>query len=178
MLAQYTALVSLVAPASVPRVVANDADDDHVIAAAVAARAELIVTGDRKHLLPIGSHQGIAIVTAHEALDRIEATRKTRPNTVRLSTKRGITRIWTVRLPAKAHRRNAMKINSLRARHSDSRREAQPKGLLIPSSNRTVLRPDPRPPPRQGAGQAKALYEANSSASQRWASIWSRKSNS
>ena len=77
LLAQYTALVSLVAPASVPRVVANDADDDHVIAAAVAARAELIVTGDRKHLLPIGSHQGIAIVTAREVLDRIEATRKT-----------------------------------------------------------------------------------------------------
>lgn len=69
----YTALVSLVAPASVPRVVANDADDDHVIAAAVAARAELIVTGDRKHLLPIGTHQGIAIVTAREVVDRIDA---------------------------------------------------------------------------------------------------------
>ena len=40
LVAQYTALVSLVAPASVPRVVANDADDDHVIAAAVSARAE------------------------------------------------------------------------------------------------------------------------------------------
>lgn len=64
-------------PASVPRVVANDADDDHVIAAAVAARAELIVTGDRKHLLPIGTHQGIAIVTAREVVDRIGATGKT-----------------------------------------------------------------------------------------------------
>ena len=74
---QYTALVSLVMPASVPRVVANDADDDHVIAAAVAARAELIVTGDRKHLLPIGTHQGIAIVTAREVVDRIEARSKT-----------------------------------------------------------------------------------------------------
>ena len=73
LVAQYTALVSLVAPASVPRVVANDADDDHVIAAAVAARAELIVTGDRKHLLPIGTHQGIAIVTAREVVDRIDA---------------------------------------------------------------------------------------------------------
>lgn len=69
--------VSLVAPASVPRVVANDADDDHVIAAAVAARAELIVTGDRKHLLPIGSHQGIAIVTAREVVERLEVMRKT-----------------------------------------------------------------------------------------------------
>ena len=77
LVAQYTALVSLVMPASVPRVVANDADDDHVIAAAVAARAELIVTGDRKHLLPIGSHQGIAIVTAREVVDRIDARSKT-----------------------------------------------------------------------------------------------------
>jgi putative PIN family toxin of toxin-antitoxin system len=77
LVAQYTALVSLVAPASVPRVVANDADDDHVIAAAVAARAELIVTGDRKHLLPIGTHQGIAIVTAREVVDRLDARLKT-----------------------------------------------------------------------------------------------------
>jgi Domain of unknown function (DU1801) len=45
-------------------VASHDADDDHVIAAAVAARAELIVTGDRRHLVPIGSHQGIAIVMA------------------------------------------------------------------------------------------------------------------
>ena len=51
-------------------------DYDYVIAAAVAARAELIGTGDRKHLLPIGSYQGIAIVTAREVLDRLEARLK------------------------------------------------------------------------------------------------------
>ena len=76
LVAQYTALVWLVAPVSVPRIVAHDADDDHVIAAAVAARAELIVTGDRKHLLPIGTHQGIAIVTAREVVDRLDARLK------------------------------------------------------------------------------------------------------
>ena len=76
LVAQYTALVWLVAPASVPRIVANDVDDDHVIAAAVAARAELIITGDRKHLLPIGTHQGIAIVTAREVVDRLDARLK------------------------------------------------------------------------------------------------------
>ena len=59
-----------------PRIVANDADDEHVIAAAVAARTELIVTGDRKHLLPIGSHQGIAIVTAREVVDRLAGKRQ------------------------------------------------------------------------------------------------------
>ena len=77
LVAQYTALVILVVPASVPRIVVNDADDDHVIAAAVAARAELIVTGDRKHLLPIGSHQGVAIVTAREVVDRLDVKSKT-----------------------------------------------------------------------------------------------------
>jgi putative PIN family toxin of toxin-antitoxin system len=77
LVAQYTMLVSLVTPVSLPRVVADDADDDHVIAAAVAARAELIVTGDRKHLLPIGSHQGIAIITAREVVDRLVARFKT-----------------------------------------------------------------------------------------------------
>ena len=76
LVALYAALVSLAIPAAVPRVVANDADDDHVIAAAVAARAELIVTGDRKHLLPIGSHQGVAIVTAREVIDKLDARSK------------------------------------------------------------------------------------------------------
>lgn len=75
--AQYAALVTLVSPTQVPRVIERDADDDHVIAAAVAARAELIVTGDRRHLLPIGTHQGIAIVTAAEALNRIAAQTST-----------------------------------------------------------------------------------------------------
>jgi putative PIN family toxin of toxin-antitoxin system len=68
LVAQYTALVTLLSPIHVPRVIERDADDDHVIAAAVAAHAELIVTGDRRHLLPIGSHQGIAILTAQDAL--------------------------------------------------------------------------------------------------------------
>ena len=70
-------MVSLVVPRAVPRVVANDADDDHEIAAAVTAHAELIVTGDRKHLLPIGSHQGIAIATAREVVDRLDGAFKT-----------------------------------------------------------------------------------------------------
>lgn len=70
-LADYVEAIELVEPIDVPRVVAGDVDDDQVIAAAVAARAELIVSGDRKHLLPLGNHQGIAIVEASEALRRL-----------------------------------------------------------------------------------------------------------
>lgn len=70
-LADYVEAIELAEPATVPRVVAGDVDDDQVIAAVVAARADLIVSGDRRHLLPIGSHQGIAIVDAAEALRRL-----------------------------------------------------------------------------------------------------------
>jgi len=67
-LADYVEAIEMAEPASVPRVVTNDADDDQVIAAAVAAHADLIVSGDRKHLLPLGGYQGIAIVEAAEAI--------------------------------------------------------------------------------------------------------------
>jgi len=60
---------------SVPRVVRGDSDDDQVIAAAIAARADLIVSGDREHLLPHGSHQGIEIVDAAEAFRRVVTDR-------------------------------------------------------------------------------------------------------
>ena len=70
-LADYVEVIELAEPIDVPRVVSGDVDDDQVIAAAVAARADLIVSGDRRHLLPIGNHQGIAIVEASEALRRL-----------------------------------------------------------------------------------------------------------
>jgi len=62
LLADYVDAVELVAPSSVPRVVAADVDDDQVIAAAVAAEANLIVTGDRA-LLALGSHGNIRVVS-------------------------------------------------------------------------------------------------------------------
>jgi len=64
-------LATMAAPTEVSRVVANDADDDHVLACALAAQANLIISGD-KHLLSLGGHyQGIAIVSPAQALQRI-----------------------------------------------------------------------------------------------------------
>jgi uncharacterized protein len=64
-------LAVVVAPISVPRVVPTDPDDDHVLAAALAGTADLIASGDRRDLLPLGSYAGIAIVTAREAIERL-----------------------------------------------------------------------------------------------------------
>lgn len=44
------------------KAVPADPDDDKVVECAVAAGATHIVTGDRRHLLPLGSFQGIPIV--------------------------------------------------------------------------------------------------------------------
>ena len=65
--ADYIAIVEMVAPPTVPAVVAVDPDDDQVIAAAVAARADAIVTGDR-HLLALDAFAGITIITPAEAM--------------------------------------------------------------------------------------------------------------
>lgn len=69
----YRAATVLVTPREVPRVVADDVDDDHVIAAAVAARAQYIVTGDRAHLLPIGTHGDIAIISPRQCLELLDS---------------------------------------------------------------------------------------------------------
>ena len=66
----YGDLAISVSPLAVPRAVPRDADDDQVIAAAIAANADTIVTGDTD-LLSMGSHQGIAIITAAQAVQRL-----------------------------------------------------------------------------------------------------------
>ncbi|MDP1635862.1 MAG: putative toxin-antitoxin system toxin component, PIN family [Gallionellaceae bacterium] len=61
-------MATMAAPRVVPRVVEYDADDDHVLACALAGQADLIVSGD-KHLLGLGGkYQGISIVTPAHAV--------------------------------------------------------------------------------------------------------------
>lgn len=67
----YATLVALITPAALSRV-SRDPDDDHVLACALAAKADLIVSGD-KDLLVLERFQDIAIVNAVQALARIEA---------------------------------------------------------------------------------------------------------
>jgi predicted nucleic acid-binding protein len=70
-------LAVVVSPTDVPRVVPTDPDDDHVIAAAVTGQADLIASGDKRDLLPMGSFQGIPIISSQEAVERLEARSKT-----------------------------------------------------------------------------------------------------
>jgi uncharacterized protein len=48
------------------KMVAADPDDDKVLECAVVAGAAHLVTGDRRHLIPLGSFQGIRIITPAE----------------------------------------------------------------------------------------------------------------
>ena len=66
-------LAVVVSPITIARVVLTDPDDDHVLAAALTGAADLIDSGDKRDLLPLGSYQGIPIITAREALERIAA---------------------------------------------------------------------------------------------------------
>ncbi len=50
------------------RAVPDDPKDDMVVATAVAAKADYLVTGDRKHLLKLGTYEGIRIVGVREFL--------------------------------------------------------------------------------------------------------------
>lgn len=62
----------MVAPDKVSRVIENDPDDDHVVACAVTAQADIIVSGD-KHLHSLGEqYKGIRIVSAAKALELIK----------------------------------------------------------------------------------------------------------
>ena len=66
----YAALVMLVKPEPIQPTVLADPDDDFVIACALTAKAECIVSGDR-HLRDLREHEGIQILSASECLSRI-----------------------------------------------------------------------------------------------------------
>jgi putative PIN family toxin of toxin-antitoxin system len=68
----YAALALAVRPVPVPRL-APDPDDDVVIGTAIAAKADLAVTGDRA-LLSVVEYDGGRIVSVREALRGIAAS--------------------------------------------------------------------------------------------------------
>jgi len=67
--ARYALLARIVEPAVIARV-SDDPDDDHVLACALGAQTDIVVSGDA-HLLNLKSYQGIPIVRTTEALELI-----------------------------------------------------------------------------------------------------------
>jgi len=65
-------LAEVIEPPPLPQPVCRDADDDEVLAVAIAGQADLIVSGD-DDLLSLKIHQDIPIVTPAEAVQRIKA---------------------------------------------------------------------------------------------------------
>lgn len=63
------AVAQLVGELPTIQAVPSDPKDDPVVATAVAAKADYLVTGDRRHLLPLGEYQGIRILTPREFLE-------------------------------------------------------------------------------------------------------------
>ncbi len=56
------------APDGTSEAITGDPDDDVIVACAVAAGVQILVSGDRRHLLPVGEHQGVRIVTPQALL--------------------------------------------------------------------------------------------------------------
>ncbi len=50
-----------------------DPDDNLILGTAIAGQADLIVSGDKSHMLALREAQGIPIVTPREAVNRLEA---------------------------------------------------------------------------------------------------------
>ena len=66
----YAALTTVVVPAIIAPVIINDPDDDAVLACAVAAKVDLVVSGD-PHSAKLAQYEGIPIVAPAEAVERL-----------------------------------------------------------------------------------------------------------
>lgn len=71
----YAALASVIQPAKIEPVIFADPDDDAVLACAIAAQAEIVVSGD-SHLLGLSQYRDIAILTAADLAMKVAGYRR------------------------------------------------------------------------------------------------------
>lgn len=67
---EFSGLAELVIPRQTISAIREDEPDNRILKCAVAGRAEVIVTGDLRHLRPLETFRGIRIVTPREFLER------------------------------------------------------------------------------------------------------------
>ena len=62
-------------PARTPEPMTGDPSDDLILTCAVDALVDVLVSGDRRHLLPVGQHQGIRILPPQTLLAELRSLR-------------------------------------------------------------------------------------------------------
>lgn len=67
-------------PERPPAEVTGDHADDLILACAVSAGVEVLVSGDRRHLLPVGEHRGVRILTPQALLAELRESRSSDPD--------------------------------------------------------------------------------------------------
>lgn len=55
-------------PANTPEAITGDPDDDVILACGAEADVQIIVSGDRRHLLPVGEHREMRIIAPQALL--------------------------------------------------------------------------------------------------------------
>lgn len=69
LLATLKEIATVIEPETVLNAVRGSDADNRILACAVDAKADYLVTGDKRHLLPLGSYKGIRILTPKQCLD-------------------------------------------------------------------------------------------------------------
>lgn len=59
----------IVIPTSKVTVISNKIEDNKILECAISSKAEYLITGDKKHLLPLKSFQSVKILTAKEFIE-------------------------------------------------------------------------------------------------------------
>jgi uncharacterized protein len=70
-IADLLSFLQLITIANTLNFLTTDPKDNMVLECAVVGNATHIVTGDKRHLLPLGSYEGIAIVNARDLLNLV-----------------------------------------------------------------------------------------------------------
>ena len=62
-------IAAIIEPETELNVIQGNDADNRILSCAVEAKADFLVTGDKKHLLPLGRYKGIRILSPRECLD-------------------------------------------------------------------------------------------------------------
>jgi putative PIN family toxin of toxin-antitoxin system len=55
---RFARIADIITPTIVPNVIENDPADNQILASAVSGNADVIVSGDKRHLLPLKEYEG------------------------------------------------------------------------------------------------------------------------